>query len=618
VTDRVFGKYEIQRRLAIGGMGEVFYAVQKGVPGFERPVILKSLLPELAAQPDFVEQFLDEARVAATLNHPNVVSIYEVGHWNGSYFIAMEYIRGRNLSQLLRRAQEQQEAFPAVVAARIVRDAALGLDHAHRAVDSTGGALGIVHRDISPQNIMVRDDGVSKVVDFGIARAANRASARTATGTLKGKVAYMAPEQILGKEASPAVDQFALGVVFWELLATRRLFKADNELAIANMVLETHVLPPSTVLATVPPVFDAVVGRMLDRDPNKRFSTCAQVASEIDRALARIEPNWDVPPVQAFMRKLGTSDLVLPKGPAPKSTSERNFVISLNSSGEVAEEVENVDIVTATPHSMKGVATQVLDSGMNNHPAATGLATGEEAAAKQGPRKPKALVLGLGAAGAALLVSLLVWTLLPTAKAPSVEVQPVALPATPVTVAPVAPTVVQPDAPPEAPISAAKEEPAEAMAKLSVQTTPKGASIRIDGRPQGTSPAVVELRALEKHYLQLERPGYRPHEAEVLLAADEEKVLKVTLELKERSTASPAVASGSAGSGEFGYLTLDTKPWSKVAIDGELAGSTPLFRRRLKVGKHTLLLTNEGANIKTTRTIQVAADDTLKLSLDLP
>ncbi len=612
MTDRVFGKYEIQRRLAIGGMGEVFYAVQKGVPGFERPVILKSLLPELAAQPDFVEQFLDEARVAATLNHPNVVSIYEVGHWNGSYFIAMEYIRGRNLSQLLRRAQEQQEAFPAVVAARIVRDAALGLDHAHRAIDSTGAALGIVHRDISPQNIMVRDDGVSKVVDFGIARAANRASARTATGTLKGKVAYMAPEQILGKEASPAVDQFALGVVFWELLATRRLFKADNELAIANMVLETSIVPPSTVLATVPPVFDAVVVRMLDRDPNKRFSTCAQVASEIDRALARIEPNWDVPPVQAFMRKLGTSDLVLPQGPAPKSTAERNFVISLNSSGEVEEEVESIDIVTATPHSMKGVATQVLESGLSNRTSAAGLADGERADTDNVPRKSKALLVGLGAAFLALLVPLLVWMLIPTPPAPTVppEATTVAIP-TP-------PAEVQPNAVPEVAVPVVREEPAPAMAKLSVQTTPKGAAIRIDGRPHGTSPAVVELKALEKHYLQLERSGYRPHEAEVLLAVDEEQMLKVTLEPKERSTGSTSSAGAQVGASEFGYLTLDTRPWSKVAIDGELAGSTPLFRKRLPVGKHLLMLTNEGANIKTTRPIQIAADATLKLSIDLP
>ena len=159
MADLIFGKYEIQHRLAIGGMGEVFFSVQKG--GFERPVILKSLLPDLALQEGFIDQFLDEARVAATLNHPNVVSIYEVGLWNGTYYIAMEYIRGRNLSQLLRRSIEQQVQVPAHVAGRIIHDAAAGLHHAHVATDGNGNSLNIVHRDISPQNIMVREDGVT-------------------------------------------------------------------------------------------------------------------------------------------------------------------------------------------------------------------------------------------------------------------------------------------------------------------------------------------------------------------------------------------------------------------------------------------------------------------------
>jgi serine/threonine-protein kinase len=230
-------------------MGEVFYAVQKGIPGFERPVILKSLLPDLAVQKELVDQFLDEARVAATLNHPNVVQIFEVGLWNGTYFIAMEYIRGRNLSQVLRRAIESGLDVPPSVVARVIADAAQGLHHAHTATDAQGRPLNIIHRDISPQNIMVRDDGVTKVVDFGIARASNR-STRTATGTLKGKLAYMAPEQILGEYMTPAADQFALGVCFWEMLVGARLFKADQNLHILKKVLEDPVPPPSKVRGT--------------------------------------------------------------------------------------------------------------------------------------------------------------------------------------------------------------------------------------------------------------------------------------------------------------------------------------------------------------------------------
>ncbi len=609
MNDRVFGKYEIQRRLAIGGMGEVFYAVQKGVPGFERPVILKSLLPELAAQSDFVEQFLDEARVAATLNHPNVVSIYEVGHWNEAYFIAMEYIRGRNLSQLLRKAQEHQESFPAVVAARIIREAALGLDHAHRAVDQHGVPLSIVHRDVSPQNIMVRDDGVTKVVDFGIARAANRASARTATGALKGKVAYMAPEQILGQDQSPLIDQFALGIVFWELLAVRRLFKADNDLAVANRVIEEPLVPPSSFVPEVPPALEAVVMRMLDRTPQKRFQNCAQVASALDHVLSVIDSDWDVPPVQAFMRRLGTSDLVLPTLSGPNH--QKNFFISLKTEApdEVAEEV---DLVTATPHSLKGVATR---NGPGSAPDQPGLVTG---AAKSSSRvlekgRPNLTLRLLALGGLVSAVAVSAWWLWPSAKPPvskapveDVRVTPGEeagkTPLTPVTE--VASSV-------STPVNAA------ASASLTVHSTPKGATVRIDGRPHGVTPTTVSLSAGAVHYVQVERTGFKPQEIEVTLSADEKKVLPVALEAKERSvpTASP---SQSNTAGDFGYLTIDTKPWSKVTIDGEMAGSTPIFRRRLGTGRHTLLLVNEGENINVTRSIQVARDATVKLDLKLP
>jgi serine/threonine protein kinase len=610
VTDRVFGKYDIQKRLAIGGMGEVFYAVQKGVPGFERPVILKSLLPELAAQPDFVEQFLDEARVAATLNHPNVVSIYEVGHWNDAYFIAMEYIRGRNLSQLLRKAQEHQETVPATVAARIVRDAALGLDHAHRAVDQNGAPLSIVHRDVSPQNIMVRDDGVTKVVDFGIARAANRASARTATGALKGKVAYMAPEQILGQDQSPLIDQFALGIVFWEVLAGKRLFKADNDLAIANRVIEDILVRPSTVAPDVPPALEAITMRMLDRKPAGRFQNCAQVATAIDHVLTALEPTWDVPPVQAFMRRLGTADLVLPTLANP--SQQKNFFISLKA--DPAEDVsEDVDLMTATPDSLKQVATQ---HGPGSQPHHLGLKTGAASSTKsQGTARRTPLLVGAALCTAAATVfGLWLWAS-NTAPADTVsETRPPApiVPATSVAVA--ANTV-----PSSVPIAEDSPIKGDVPGELTVQTSPKGASLRIDGRPQGSTPAVVSLSANVVHYLQLERPGYKTREVEVTLSADEKKVLPITLEPRERSPSiqNPVTAS-STGSGDFGYLTLDTKPWSKVSIDGELAGSTPIFRRRLSAGKHTLSLVNEGENINVTRSVQVLRDNTVKLDLKLP
>ncbi|MEO1174282.1 MAG: serine/threonine-protein kinase, partial [Myxococcota bacterium] len=233
----VVGKYDIVRRLAVGGMAEIFLARQVGLEGFDRLVILKTLLPDLAQDEESVRSFLDEARIAATLNHPNIVGIYEVGVWEGLHFIAMEYISGETISGLLVAAHKNQRSISPLVSARIIRDAAAGLAHAHDATTIEGSPLGIIHRDISPQNIMVREDGVAKVVDFGIARAANRL-ARTSTGAVKGKVAYMAPEQLVGRPLSARTDQYALGVVFWEMLTQRRrIERSDDPMRVINTVV---------------------------------------------------------------------------------------------------------------------------------------------------------------------------------------------------------------------------------------------------------------------------------------------------------------------------------------------------------------------------------------------
>jgi serine/threonine protein kinase len=314
----VFGKYEIQHRLAVGGMGEVFYALERG--GLERPVILKALLPELAEQKDFVDQFLDEARLAATLNHPNVVSLFEVGQSSGTYFLAMEFIRGRNLSQLMRKAIENGGSVPRAVAVRIIRDAAQGLDHAHCATDVRGRPLNIVHRDVSPQNIMVREDGVAKLLDFGIARAANRTT-RTATGVLKGKLAYMAPEQLLSAYVGPRTDQYALGIVLWELLCNRGLFRATTEADLMKKVIEAQIPRPSSI-AHVDAALEAVLMRMLERESSRRFDSCADVSKALDRLITTETGAVESP--GEFMRRLGTADLVV----GPKLDS-KDFIIDL-------------------------------------------------------------------------------------------------------------------------------------------------------------------------------------------------------------------------------------------------------------------------------------------------
>jgi len=283
----VLGKYEVLNRLAIGGMGEIFHAVQrKGPPAFERPVILKSLLPDLAAEPAYVEQFLDEARLAAQLDHPNVVRVYEWGEWEGQYFIAMELIRGCNASQLLKAAVKAERRLPFRVIAKIVHDAALGLGHAHTAKGPDGRPLNIVHRDVSPQNIMVREDGLSKIVDFGIVRADARL-AKTATGAVKGKLAYMAPEQVALEPVTALADQFALGVVFWELLTLRRLYQSDNDAGLLEEVKRCEIPPVRSIIPDAPQPLVEVVDRMLQREPAARFASLDEVAHALHRFLGR-------------------------------------------------------------------------------------------------------------------------------------------------------------------------------------------------------------------------------------------------------------------------------------------------------------------------------------------
>jgi serine/threonine protein kinase/tetratricopeptide (TPR) repeat protein len=283
VGEKVFGKYEVLRRLAVGGMGEIFLARQTGV--IDRLVILKNLLPQLAEDDAAVASFLDEARIVGSINHPNVVALYDVGEWDGTHFHAMEFINGVDLSHLLKSCEDKRTRIPPAVSAQIIREAALGLDAAHVATDATGVPLRIVHRDISPHNLMVRADGLCKVVDFGVAVAENRSQKTEGVGLLKGKLGYMAPEQIKGAPVEPKADQFSLGVLFWEMLAQRRLFTGENAAAIFNRIIKETIPPPSSIKDDVPPELDAIVLRMTAQEPVERFARLGDAALAIRKAL---------------------------------------------------------------------------------------------------------------------------------------------------------------------------------------------------------------------------------------------------------------------------------------------------------------------------------------------
>ena len=276
-------RFELIAELASGGMATVFLARLSGVAGFQRLVAIKRLHPHLAREPEFVEMFLDEARLAARIHHPNVVPIQEVGESEHGYYLVMDYIEGDTLARVLAKAAKTNSKVPYGVTIRILLDTLAGLHAAHEMKDDHGEPLHIVHRDVSPQNILVGVDGVARVVDFGVARAATRLST-TRSGQLKGKLAYMAPEQARGAGVDRRADLFACGIVLWEALATKRLFKGDGEAETLNRVLYEPIATPSSVRPDVPKALEDICMKALSRDVDQRFATAQDFGDELEKA----------------------------------------------------------------------------------------------------------------------------------------------------------------------------------------------------------------------------------------------------------------------------------------------------------------------------------------------
>jgi serine/threonine-protein kinase len=285
------GRYQVLSKLAQGGMAEVFVAKLVGASGFTKRYAIKRLLPELSADPELVQMLLDEARIASSLSHPNICQIFELGESDGRHFIAMEYLEGQTLAQLMRTARAERQPLPFEVSAHIVARAAEGLAYAHERRGDDGAPMGIVHRDVSPDNVMLTRDGQVKLLDFGIARATHR-SRRTRTGLIRGKVAYMAPEHIRGEALDGRADVFALGVVLWELLAGRDLFRSQDDVQAMYAVLNgaAPARPPD---ARAPAPLWEIAERALERDPARRTPSARQLAADLDAALSRLGARVD-------------------------------------------------------------------------------------------------------------------------------------------------------------------------------------------------------------------------------------------------------------------------------------------------------------------------------------
>jgi eukaryotic-like serine/threonine-protein kinase len=280
-----FGKYRIIAHLATGGMADIFLAAQTSLGGFEKLMVIKRILSHLAREERFIEMFLDEARIAAVLNHPNVVQIFDLGRIENQYFIAMEYLPGESLAMVVKTCRNRGEPLAPELSAGIIMQAAEGLQHAHTMTGKDGKPLGIVHRDISPQNIFVLYDGGVKVVDFGIARAASLRTTQTRTGTLKGKYSYMSPEQILGGDLDGRSDVFSLGIVLWECLTGRKLFRHESDLKLLQSITDEDAPSPLSINPNLPPVIVEITMKALARNRDQRYQSAADLRSALSTYL---------------------------------------------------------------------------------------------------------------------------------------------------------------------------------------------------------------------------------------------------------------------------------------------------------------------------------------------
>jgi serine/threonine-protein kinase len=496
-----FGRYELLRKIAAGGMGQVLLA-RKGAEGFEKLVVIKRILPHLVEDEEFFTMFIDEAKITMRLDHPNIARINEFGVENGVHFIEMEYVQGEDVRRLDKRARLANTPVPLGVILRVIADAAAGLDFAHKAKDSKGVPLNLVHRDVSPQNILVGFDGSVKLIDFGVAKAAGRAQ-HTATGILKGKFPYMSPEQADGLDMDGRSDVFALGIVLWELLTGKRLFKGENDLMTQRLVKACQVPPPSQVEPSLPPALDAVVLKSLAKEPKDRYADAAAFRMALeDFAFKNAIPASNAHLVE-FMQALYAERIA--KEADPRSLEEDSGLTDLDAGGLP----KNAQGATTIDRNKQG--GQVFPQGTTGKHQT-------EAVGNPSQRSRAGLWLGLGvvAAGVIGVVGYVV-------KSKPDEVTP----------QPNTTVVTSPQKQPEVPTKVAPPPQVVEYVTFSLSSEPAGAEVELGGDKKGLTPLEVKLeKAKLPTLLKLTKDGYEAFQTTLTDSTEPQ----VAATLKKRAT----------------------------------------------------------------------------------
>jgi serine/threonine protein kinase len=434
------GRYELLDTIASGGMATVHLGRAVGAGGFERLVAIKTMHPHLSSEPEFVAMFLDEARLAARIRHTNVVGTIDIQQDELGHLLVMDYVEGPSMSQVIRALNKAKSMLPIDIALRIMLDLLAGLHAAHELCGPGGEPLNVIHRDVSPQNVLVGVDGIARIMDFGVARAESRMST-TKAGDAKGKISYMAPEQAHQKEMDRRVDVYAAGLVFWELLTGRRLLRGDNDVVIMHQIFNGNHQSPHDVVESIPRELSDVVMRAIERERDDRYPSTAAFAEAVDRVVPTIGLTVATPKaVGAFVRELH-----IHKSPGELASGSRS----------VASPASIRTVPSAGANSAHSVVTPATTSDRATTSAGTE-SRGGFASTPSGTLRPAASARNriLIAACGAALVAVGVWFAL-DAIAPKDKPEPTVLPAS-------SDTRASADKPPEPPVPATVAPPPSA------------------------------------------------------------------------------------------------------------------------------------------------------------
>jgi serine/threonine protein kinase len=542
VLPRQFGKYTLLRSLARGGMAEVYLALQRAVAGFEKLVVIKRILPELARDQSFVEMLLHEARVAATLSHPNIVQTFDVGEVEGTYYIAMEHVNGEDIRSIVRAMKRVgMSDFPLEHALSIVRGVCAGLAYAHDKRDLDGRPIGIVHRDVSPQNVLVTFEGDVKVVDFGIAKSTQVAvSEGVSGGQLKGKIPYMSPEQATGQPIDHRSDIFSVGIVLFELSTGRRLFKSQNEHETLKLICEREYPRPSQVRPGYPAALELIVMKALQRDVNRRYQSARELQADLETFIRSERVAASTVELGRWMELLFEDKIVQQKA-ALQDAKQLADVIAT----QYSDPGESMIGIATTGMNLRVVPGAAVDGTGTDITAYT---TVRGSSLKRWLAVAGAVIVLVGVAGALAVV------------AGAFKPKPVATAA-------------------QAAGSGPAEAPAAKRGKISIKTDPAGCDVWLSGELQkSVTPTTIDSLPLGREMtVKITKEGFESFSEAVTLSVDD---LEKSLDVK--------MVKGSV------TVVLKVTPLPAVYIDGKKWAGTGDRIEQLSAGEHKIVVSAVG------------------------